>query len=483
MNQHPNIEALIRQKLYDTEVTPPAFVWPNVEAALRKRKRRAFLWIFSGVGIAMLCTGLLVRSHWKNSGIGKTSDTIAQTAHFPLINTADSMLQTSAAPTNLDASAPTDLSDQSTVQLEGSTHLSPSIGITSTTTNTKKNIYAKKGTISLAGSSREEIPALKGRTSTNAPDVVMPIAYNAFSVESITATFEPANAPEPLLTKDKLSFLPLLFIPLNQPFATADPSGLTRKYVRKKKEPKTCYNFAKHPNAWFVDVYAGPSFAWKELSTNNPEYKGYLQNRRNTERRDWAFNGGVRGTLLFDGHFMLRLGLHYEQMTEIFEFIDPNSITIKYQDRITFVNGQQVIIRDTTGIEYGSNYSKAYNRFGMVEIPVQAGVELRKGRSGFSFNAGLSFNMFFWKRGAILDINSNTKYFTPGKQNATEIFQKRTSISAIGSVQWFYHLKPTLRVYVEPYFRQVVQPVNLPSHPIGTRYGVGGISLGMTKIL
>ena len=62
------MDALMRKKLYDTEVAPPAFVWPNVEAALQKRKRRAFLWIFSGVGVAVLGAGLLLR-FYAGSGI------------------------------------------------------------------------------------------------------------------------------------------------------------------------------------------------------------------------------------------------------------------------------------------------------------------------------------------------------------------------------------------------------------------------------
>jgi hypothetical protein len=489
MDQHSNIEALMRQKLYDAEVTPPAFVWPNVEAALRKRKRRIFFWIFSGTGLAILCTVLLVRdgsSHHPAPQIALSTE-----SQLPQVVGASSPEAGLNQPNHSNAGQKSQvvLPETSTIQDIPTQTTVARQALAFSTQKPGKAQKIKNGTPPTFSLDHNAVqPTLLSSAETgllaNEASPTLSAPANApFSVDAITEDFSTDQTSQVSVEKPQMPFLPGLFTPLYFPSNPGDPSDLTRKYVRKKKEPQTCYNFTKHPNAWFVDVYTGPSFAVKALSTNNPEYKDYLQRRRSTERRDWAFNGGVRGTLMIDGHFMLRMGLHYEQMTEVFEFIDPNTIIVDLQDRITIVNGQQVVVHDTIGVRYGSNYSKTYNRFGMLEIPVQAGVELRKGRSGFSFNAGVSFNMFFWKRGAILDPFGTTRFFTPGKMNGTEIFQKRTSLSAIGSVQWFYHLKPNLRIYAEPYFRQIVQPVNRNSHPIGTHYGVGGISIGLTKIL
>jgi len=56
--QTNNIDDLLRQRLYDVEVPPPAFVWPNVEHALHRRKRRFLLWFLAaglaGAGIWMV---------------------------------------------------------------------------------------------------------------------------------------------------------------------------------------------------------------------------------------------------------------------------------------------------------------------------------------------------------------------------------------------------------------------------------------------
>lgn len=472
MNQYSDMEALMRKKLYDTEVAPPAFVWPNVEAALQKRKRRAFLWIFSGIGVAVLGTGILLR-FYAGSGVPVPTAQTQGMQQLPLAQTTTPIADRNIAETSPEITVPTP-NTASKISAE------PALPGMEPTVSAHKNGIVGGQT----NHGKAERSPFNPNTAVTIQTVspITPVTYGAVASDLGLEAFAPTMASNTFEHPASLMFLPQLPTALSQAIAVADPSGLKRPVIRKKKEPKNCYNFTKHPNAWFFDVYAGPSFAWKDLSTNNPEYKDYRNRRLNSERRDWAFHSGVRGTLLFDGHFMLRLGLHYDQMTEIFEFIDPNSITINYKDVITIVNGQQVIVRDTIGISYGSNYTKTYNRFGMLQIPLQAGVELRKGRSGFSFNAGVSFNVWFWKRGAILSAQGMPRYFTPGVDVSTPTFQKRTSLSAIGSVQWFYHVDPSVRVYIEPYFRQIVQPVNLKSHPVGTRYGIGGISLGLTKI-
>ena len=201
------------------------------------------------------------------------------------------------------------------------------------------------------------------------------------------------------------------------------------------------------------------------------------------EDKDFSFNAGLRGSLLFGRHFLLRTGLHYEQMTEVFEFADPNYI--KYLISVTqkIVDGKPVVIVDTIGVDYGENYIKTFNRYGMLDIPIEAGIELRQGRFGLSLNGGLSFNILFWKRGTILSPIGKPEVFTPGKQGAVEVFRKRTGLSVEGSAQFFFHLRPRLRVFAEPYFRQVLKPVTLENQPVDQRYRIGGIKVGMTTIL
>src|SRR5690349_16657737 len=72
MEQPNKIDELLRQRLYDTEVAPPAFVWPNVERALRKRKRRLLFWIFTGVALSSLGAAWAWQNHFNATIAGRT---------------------------------------------------------------------------------------------------------------------------------------------------------------------------------------------------------------------------------------------------------------------------------------------------------------------------------------------------------------------------------------------------------------------------
>ena len=230
-----------------------------------------------------------------------------------------------------------------------------------------------------------------------------------------------------------------------------------------------------------LDAYLGPSLTRKEMRTG-PDNQPYLAQRRNTETKDWSFSAGLRASLLLDRHFLLRSGIHYDQITEVFEYIDPNSVEVTIRQTTQIVNGQPVTVIDTLGVEYGEKYLKSFNRFGMLDIPLQAGVELRNGRTGLSLNGGIALNVLFWKRGAIISpVDGQPAYFTPGS-GTVEVFRANAGLSAMGSVQWFCHLRPRLRVFAEPYVRMVLRPVNVPGHPVEQRYGILGLHIGVTRI-
>lgn len=246
----------------------------------------------------------------------------------------------------------------------------------------------------------------------------------------------------------------------------------------KKAQQKLCYDFAKHPKAWLLDVYAGPSLAQSSL-TSRPDDRPYLNQRLSTERRSVAMNAGLRASLLFNRNFLVRTGLHYDQVTEVFEYIDPTFV--KYRIEVTIDNGQTIV--DTVGVDYGENYQKIYNRYGMLDVPLMVGVEMRRGRSGVSINAGASMNVLFWKSGAIIDpVTHEPARFGPKATLSEEVFRTNLGLSASASIQWYWHLAPRFRVFAEPSFRQVLRPISVGGHPVQHRYSILGLRLGATKI-
>lgn len=451
MEHEPNhIDNIMHQRLYDAEVPPPAFVWTNLEHELQKRKRRRFfLWLFA--------FGVAVAGSWAAFGPRETQAPAA-------IATQQGLTEN-----DIKAAAATGHqipSETRKPEAPASTAVSPAPTTPVTGNRTAKGSWlqpANDGILPGTGDVKLlDLPAIQLTDN----DLMSPPAQPG-TVRRDLASLSPleATALEPLAFSRKSDLL------------------RAKPFIRKKKDPKYCYDFAQNPNVWMVDAYAGPSFSKRKLIATGPAFDAYAQMRRATEQTDWAYNAGLRGSLLLGRHFLVRTGLHYEQMTEIFEYVDPNYVKYIVEITQTIIDNKPVTVIDTVGVEYGENYVKTYNRYGLLDIPIEIGGELRRGRFGLSLNAGMSFNVFFWKRGTVLSPGGQPAPFTPGEKGATDVFRLRTGWSAGASAQLFFHLQPTVRIFAEPYFRQILKPVTLGNQPVEQEYRNWGVKLGMTKIL
>lgn len=460
-----NIDHLLNQRLHDAEVPPPPFVWPNVERAIRRRKRRFFLWF--------LAAGLAGAGIWAVWSRPFTTNDTTQAPGQP----ARAIQPAKETPPQADIPAlpakartqqqPTTVNPWSPVAAAPGTREAP----TETTTHQgiRKNAQLQDAANLLP------VPA-PGRGTTNS-DAADRLSVTPKEPDAATT----ATPSDLLIQNNALNLLPHPLAALGTPFRKPEMPAVHPR-VNKKKTTKKCYDFHTNRQAWLIDAYAGPSLVRKSLESGNPEYKDYIADRLQTEQREIAFNAGVRASYLFAENFVIRTGLHYDQFTEKFEYIDPNYIKYTVEIKQELVNGQWTTVMDTIKVEYGANYVKTYNRFGLLDIPLQAALELRNGPTGISLNLGGSVNILFWKRGNILDLSGKPTEFTPDKHQF-DVFQPRVGLSLLGSIQWYYHVGPKTRLFAEPYYRHVLEPVTRPGYPVKQSYGIGGIRFGLTKIL
>lgn len=450
--ENPNykIDEIFRQRLHDAEVPPPPFVWPAVEHALRKRRRQWIVWMFA-FGVVAACVGGL----WLSNPWGEANPR--------------------------EVSAPT--ADNQSIEQEKTDFEHKNHDETLSVGPTSENRQ-------IVGSKNSGIKAQPQKVSKAQPSVIDDQSFISTNTglttkpELIDFTLPTNKEADPLITQALQIAQVHPLSSISKQKQAASPKVFKLHTRRKKAEPKFCYDFSRHPSALLLDVYAGPSLAQSSL-TSRVDDEPYLNQRLATEQRSVAMNAGVRATLMFNRNFLVRTGLHYDHVTEVFEFIDPTSVTYI----LRYNNGDP--IPDTLGVQYGENYLKTYNRYGMLDIPLMVGVEMRRGRSGFSINAGISANVHFQKRGVIIDpITHEPARFGPIPNkpigpNATlsqEVFRPNVGLSAIASIQWYWHLNTRLRLFVEPSFRQVLRPVSLDSHPVEQRYSILGLRLGATKI-
>ena len=472
MEQPNHIDDLMRQRLRQTEVPPPAFVWPNVERALRRRKRRFFfIWFLTG-GLA---AGILAAGLWWM--FGNQPETPAATQ--PMAHTHSGVPAPVATPekstaTTVDAGADNDRLEKQTPGYTGKRM--PATNSPEAAVRHNRVAPASRPSFAAQSAGKKPLSADIYRSEAQVQTVVaetgatIPTPAPEYLEAAAKGQFEIATAPLPV----SLGLLPM-------PARENTLATVKTPPAKTKRAPRKCYDFHTHPNAWLVDAYAGPSWAAKRFKTSDSELQDYLLDRERTEIRTWGYNAGLRASYLFAGNFLLRTGLHFDHFEEQFEYIDPDFIRYNITVTQQYINGQWVSVTDTIGIEYGTNYLKTYNRYAMLDIPLQAALELRSGATGVSLNLGGSLNLLFEKRGSILDTTGKPASFTPGS-GPNEVFRTSLGLSLMGSIQWFYHLNPRTRVFVEPYYRHILDPVTRPELPYEQSYGVGGVRLGLTRI-
>lgn len=438
-----DLDRQFRRRLQQAEAAPPPFVWEGVQVALRRRRRRIVLWWSAGlflmgavgVGLWLWRPAPAALSPTVTDKVGSPIHTPPVAERTPGVEQAATMPAPVASP----------------VPARPLAFLS-----------TKRSKTGRK----------PHSPALSPDTPQPLAETEpMPVALSAEGPASPETTSGPGILPT--LTPGLLHTAPRSVRLTAAPLAEMKPGS---------QSTQKCYSFSNKGGVWMLDAYGGPAWSLPEWRIHNSELDTYVAARRRTETPDGAFNAGLRVSYFIHPNLVLRTGLHYDQWVERFEYFDPDFI--RYHVVITqkLINGQWVSVTDTVGVEYGSEYQKTYNRFGLLDIPLQIGAEWRRGVMGFSLNAGASINVLFLKRGHILDTAGQPVSFTPGS-GGLDVYRPRVGWSAGGSVQAFYHVAPRTRLFAEPYFRIVLRPITLPAYPIEQRQSIAGLRIGVSQIL
>ncbi|MDX2135057.1 MAG: hypothetical protein SFV52_09730 [Saprospiraceae bacterium] len=445
MSSSSHIDKQLRERLAEATAAPPPFVWVNIEARLRRRRRRRFLlWLAIG-GTA----GVVLYSLWLQfypSGITTPAGPGApvEGRHEPAASAASSPLTSP----NLQAS--------------------PNGGAIRPEHQPDETLRPSRPRTTGKGSALPRLPATTLLPQAVPGGAVTPSDASALSADNTTDVRMGSLDPLDQICSEQ----PVQKPELNS-FAVAPP-------VRLKQKPDYCHPFRGTKPVWMFDAYAGPSFTNKQLSTHDSSGQALLEERLASESRDWGFHAGLRASVVLNRHFVVRSGLHYEQFVEQFEYVNPNSIQVLIRQTTQIIDNKPVTVTDTLDVLYGEEYTKTYNRFGLLDLPLEVGVEWRGRRSGLSLQGGASVNLLFWKSGNMLNeqlISEPINDITPAP------FKDRVGLSIGGSAQWFYCLHPYTRLFVEPYYRQVIKPVSGPGYPLSQRYGFGGLRLGVTQVL
>jgi hypothetical protein len=472
------LDQQFKDRLHDHSVPPPDFVWPKVEAALKEKRRRPFWWWGAGsIALAVLAGA----TYWWTEA-QQTSTLTQHVQQQQGVDKPTNQSRISTAPSALPANGPI-----SADRVTASAANTPAV-------TTLVHAHSLRD----AFTTRQVVPSLTDLTPKDAslamPEVALLSTNESEDKSLITnnlagsfALLEeaPIVIPERYdVDKRRMERLPYRTATLSKNNAAAPTLKIK---VPKTKPPRKasqngCYDFESNRTVWLVEVSGGPLLHQRSLTNQSTrEFDDYLQQRITTERDGLGFSTAGHVAAIFNGHIKVRTGVRYDQFTAPMTYVDPLSITYDIVSVYNIQTGQTTL--DTVDVHFGSAQTRTYNRYGFLDIPLELGYEYRRGRMGVGLQVGASANLLFWKRGsAISPTTGKPARFTPGDSNEQAIYTARTGWSALGSVQLFYHVRPQMRLFAEPSYRRVLQPLTLEGHPLRQQSGMMSLRVGASYI-
>jgi hypothetical protein len=229
-------------------------------------------------------------------------------------------------------------------------------------------------------------------------------------------------------------------------------------------------------NAFYLDVYVAPEYAFRRLRANAPEMSQYQQARDTVERPWYAISTGIRASCVFRNGLAVRLGVAYNQNNEVATF-DSLGIGKIVTTEIIRPNGIRDTVREITS---GIFRSTRYNRYRSFDIPVQVGYELNLNDDwAVSANGGVNFNITAWQKADILAIDFRKQNLTNRIGEVNPIFRNQLGISLFGSLAVYRQLTGNLQAFAEPSVRYYLKPITIADYQLRQQYINAGLMLGL----
>ncbi|HKK80458.1 MAG TPA: hypothetical protein VJ933_12560, partial [Phaeodactylibacter sp.] len=275
-------------------------------------------------------------------------------------------------------------------------------------------------------------------------------------------------------------------IPVVSPKQVADLPILAPAYVSDEidlpslfgaNDPK-CARFGDGKWTLYLDVMASPDLTFNTLEARTSDAVEYLEKRRETETRLFAFSGGLRLSMVADNGIAFRTGVNYSQINEKFTYFNGSEEVT--QTRNVFDSDGNVIGTDTITLT-GERYKVSNNIYRTIDIPFIVGYEFDMGQFGMSVNGGAYLNLLFMPDGDLLDPETLEPIAIDGDNfNA---FKEQVGLGYYGSLALTYQTKGGLQLLLEPHFKLFPKSVTQDEYALTQRYTSVGLFMGIRKRL
>ena len=467
MSQEHNLDNVFRNKLGGLSVDPPEYIWNNIEQSIaqKKKKKGGAWWIFASIVLLTLSGAIYIYTQGPNI----ETDKLALAASEDDSNTEMQNDENTEELKTIDKSENIVNKENSEIKEESKE--------TELKIETKENT---KYTASIKSAKNTEVsrPIIieKSRKEVEKKTVYTKAVSTAKKIETRIESFEvkPIEASSRSTFSNLVNLNTLISGELKS--EESKPFKVSRKFIQKNTE---CYSFGRGGggNGFYMEVFAGPEYGIKSLSTKTSEPSLYLDERNNTESVRLGFSGGLRVGFKINNQLGIKTGAMYSVLNEKFDYVNEmeERITTTY---IRDANG--MIIDSSITREIGTRLKTTYNRYHFLDIPVLLTYRVENKDISLTASAGPLINMVFWQKGDIIEPLSTLRpmSITSG-DNTIPVFKNNVGVSLYAGLSINYALGETKELFFEPHVRHILRPVTLDVYPLDQRYTTVGASIGL----
>ena len=239
-----------------------------------------------------------------------------------------------------------------------------------------------------------------------------------------------------------------------------------------------CYAFDKKSSGRFLlEIYTGPTFSLRSLSSKGENVDDYIEARDFTESSQLSWHAGLRVGYEHQSGITGRTGLHYTLVNEVFR---QESRTIRTSiDSIFDSNGD--LVRVDTIREIGTRTKQTQNRYHTIDIPLLIGYRIDNGNWDIGIQAGPVFNIAFNAKGDMIDPATDMAgSFSDESDPAYHpVFMDKIGMSIYAGVYASKRVGNNLWVFAEPHLQYRLKSITLDSYPVDQKQTNIGLSIGI----
>ena len=458
-------DTVINNRLNNYESPVPADMWQRIMD--EKEKRRPVLWWWAAAFL-LVSLGLGGAYYLQNrNAIAANNDTVKKKAVVPEENNkANYVPNTSSNNNNAKDEVATIASTQKDFKNQKKTvsgkNLDALAGnantgrvlISSFTKNNKEKKYKKNGNQYLGNNNDDDLLPESGfANNSNLSD-------------------EPAIATD---EHQQLAFRQMIRSSFNKLL----PTQLLQANLKTPILP--CPINGDEPrNDWYADVYASPMMAFKNV-TDKVAGKNISSGMDSTLHKQVSFNAGINLVKNIGEHFLVKAGVQYNQINEVFRNTRVNEIKLITTVTIRTVilaPGDTIYIRDTSVIQQiGTVTKQTQNHYKSWDIPLIIGYEFGGKDVRINANAGVIANIRSSYTGNMLDTAQQTINIADYK--TTGVYKTKVGLSLYAGIALVKAVGIKTDLLIEPHARWNLNNTTTEAAWFKQKNIVAGISIGV----